>query len=102
MEKHVHTIAEFDEATKNGKVLVDFYAVWCGPCMRLAPFVEELADEHPEIEVVKVDVDELQEAAARYQITSIPTLLLFENGEIKKSQLGFMSKAQLERFAEVA
>lgn len=102
MEIQVNTIAEFDSITAKGKVLVDFYATWCGPCMRLAPFVAELADEHPEITVVKVDVDRLQEAAARFQITSIPTLILFENGQAKKTVLGFMSKRQLEEFAEVA
>ena len=63
-------------------VLLDFWAAWCGPCTILSPVVEELAQEHPEISFGKVNVDEVPELAQRYQISAIPTLLLFKDGRL--------------------
>ncbi len=73
--------AEFDELVKTGKVIVDFWATWCGPCkMQGALIDQKIVPEHPEIEVLKVNVDEEPGLAARFGIMSIPTLLLYKDG----------------------
>ncbi len=80
-------------------VLVDFWATWCGPCQMLAPVLEEFANENEgKIKVGKVNVDENRELAMEYRISSIPTLILFENGGPKKTSLGFLTKEKLEEF----
>ncbi len=76
-------------------VLVDFWASWCGPCRMIAPTVEEIAQEREDIKVVKINVDEEPELATRYQIMSIPTLLVIENGEVIKQSLGVKPKHQI-------
>ena len=78
--------------------LVDFWAAWCGPCSMLSPIVEQLAEEHPEIAFGKVNVDEAPEIAQRYQISAIPTLLLFRDGKPVDMSVGVKSKAELEKF----
>ena len=75
--------------------LVDFYADWCGPCRMVAPAVEEIAAERADINVVKVNVDNSPELAIRYGVSSIPTLIVFKNGEPKEKAVGVRSKAQL-------
>lgn len=75
--------------------LVDFYADWCGPCRMVAPTVEEIAAERTDINVVKVNVDNSPELAIRYGVSSIPTLILFKNGEPTNKAVGVRSKAQL-------
>lgn len=102
MEIEIKTAAQFQEEIKQGKVLVDFYATWCGPCQMLSPLIAELADAHPEIKVLRIDVDENPDLAGQFFIRSIPTLLLFENGEKKDERLGFMPKPALERFVGIA
>ena len=88
--------AEFDDfLASNTLVLVDFYADWCGPCRMLAPVLEEIASERPDVRVGKVNVDEAGALAMRFGISSIPFVALFQNGELAASALGFMSKAQL-------
>lgn len=77
-------------------VLVDFYAQWCGPCKMLAPVLEEIAREKPQARIVKVDVDASPATAARYGISSIPTLIVFENGAPGRKTVGLASKAQLQ------
>lgn len=96
MVKHV-TTADFEEVVikAEGKVLVDFFATWCGPCTMLAPVLEQVADSKPEVKIVKVDVDEEPELATRYKVMSIPTLIVFEKGEVVKKSLGVISKAEL-------
>ena len=80
-------------------VLVDFWASWCGPCMMLAPSVEELAEKNADtLKVGKVNVDEQPELARRFRILSIPTLMVFENGKVKASAVGYMDKGELEAF----
>jgi len=81
-------------------VLVDFYADWCGPCKMIAPVLEEVAREIPAAKVVKVDVDANPELASRYGISSIPTLLVFKDGQIVSQQVGLVGKAQLKALLE--
>ena len=83
-------------------VLVDFWASWCGPCRMIVPIVEELAREHPEYKVGKINVDEEIELANRYGIMSIPTLLVFHNGEAVAQAVGTRSKEELLELLEEA
>ncbi len=93
---HVNS-QEFNELLSNNEVVfVDFYANWCGPCKMLAPSIEKLADEHPEVKVVKIDVDQEQTLAMQYQVQSIPTLITFKNGQPVARQLGFIPYETLE------
>ena len=100
MIKHINSVEEFNDELKEGKVLVDFFATWCGPCKMLAPELEELDEEGlvPNLKILKVDVDELPEIAIRFRVQSIPTLFYFENGQRKKSTLGYQNKNQLLAF----
>lgn len=88
---------EFDEKVSTGKVLVDCYANWCGPCKMLAPIIEELSGEIDNYTFYKLDVDKNEEIARKYGIMSIPTLLLFEDGELKDKLVGFKNKEELEK-----
>ena len=87
-----------DEVLKSDKpVLVDFWASWCGPCKMLAPSVARLAEEYEgKVKVGKVNVDEEAELSVEFGIMSIPTLIVFENGEIKKQSIGLCSYEELE------
>ena len=79
-------------------VLVDFWATWCGPCRMLAPTIAKIAEEQEgKVKVCKLDVDECPTLAARFGISSIPTLMVFENGQVKASSVGVQSKSQIER-----
>ena len=85
------------EVLKSEKpVLVDFWAEWCGPCKMLTPVIEELAGEHPEIAVAKVNVDECPELAMGYRISAIPALILFKDGKAVAQSVGFQPKEALE------
>ena len=76
-------------------VLVDFWATWCGPCRMVAPIVDEIAEEREDIKVCKIDVDEQPELAATYQVMSIPTLLVFKDGQVTAKSIGAKPKTQL-------
>lgn len=76
-------------------VLVDFWASWCGPCKMLAPIVDEIAQENPQIKVCKVNVDEQPDLAARFQIMSIPTLIVFKDGQVVNQASGARPKNQI-------
>jgi len=76
-------------------VLVDFYADWCGPCKMLSPIVDEVANEVNDVKVCKVNIDEARDLAIKYDIMSIPTLLVFKNGTVANSSLGLVSKDKI-------
>lgn len=87
---------EFKEKIKEGKVLVDCYANWCGPCKMLSPIIDELSTEIETYKFYKIDVDTCDSITTEYGIMSIPTILLFENGDLKEKVVGFKSKEELE------
>ena len=77
--------------------IIDFYATWCGPCKMLAPVLEKISANRPNDVIVKVNVDNLGEIAQRYGIMSIPTLIVFENGQVKNTSIGFVPQPQIEK-----
>ena len=88
--------AEFEQITKQGVVLVDFFATWCGPCKMLAPVLEELAEDmNGKMEIVKVDVDQEGDLAMKFGIMSVPTMIVFQDGEAVKQISGSQAKGQL-------
>ena len=97
MAEHIN-ITNFDEKVlqSNKPVLVDFFATWCGPYKMMSPVIDELATELAgEVDVYKVDVDENPEVAQRYGVMSIPTLVVFENGQVKNQTMGAQPKTAL-------
>ena len=98
MIKHITNAQEFDSEIKEGKVLVDFFATWCGPCKMLSPVLEEVSNENPDLSVLKIDVDEVNELASRYGIQAIPTLILFKDGQRVDVRMGYQNKNQLSAF----
>ncbi|CEI83937.1 thioredoxin [Oceanobacillus oncorhynchi subsp. incaldanensis] len=93
--KHV-TDQNFTDETSKGLVLADFWAPWCGPCKMIAPVLEEIDGEMEEkVQIVKLDVDENQETAGKFGVMSIPTLLLFKDGEVVDQVIGFQPKEAL-------
>lgn len=85
---------EVNEANKT--VLVDFYADWCGPCKMIAPVLDDIAREHPEITVGKVNVDQENQLSNNFAVNSIPTIIVFKNGKMHKKAVGYQSKEQLK------
>jgi thioredoxin 1 len=90
------TTFEQEVLGSEGKVLVDFWAEWCGPCHAVAPVLDRIADER-ELKLVKVNIDHEQGLAQRYGVASIPMMILFEDGEPQASAIGAMPKGALER-----
>lgn len=94
---HIHQ-DNFQQEVLNseGKVLLDFWAAWCGPCQMMSPVLEEVAAEHPEVKVGKVNVDEELKLSAQYGVISIPTFVVLEGGKVIKQAVGAMPKEDLE------
>lgn len=90
----------FDEEVLNfdGRVLVDFWAEWCGPCMMLSPLVDEVSDELDDVKFCKVNCDEARDLALEFGIMTIPNLLLFENGEFINQSVGYIEKQDIIDF----
>ena len=94
---------ETDVIKANKPVLVDFWAEWCGPCIQIAPALEELASEYGEkLTVAKVNIDENPETPTRYGVRGIPTLILFKNGEIAATKVGAASNSKLAEWIDTA
>ncbi len=94
------TAENFDETVASGTTLVDFWAVWCGPCKMQGPVVEAFADKHPEVKVCKVDVDEQPVLASRFEIMSIPTLIAFKNGQAVHMTVGLSTLEEIEELCK--
>ena len=96
MSKNI-TLENFDQEVLRSEktVLLDFWATWCGPCRMVAPILEEIAAERPDIKVCKVNVDEQPELASRYRIMSIPTLMVVKNGQVVNQAVGARPKSQI-------
>ena len=90
------TDSTYANFTENGVVLVDFWAPWCRPCLMLGPIVEELSNEYDNVKIGKVDVDENPETSKQLGIRSIPTILIYKDGQIVEKHVGGASKAQLK------
>ncbi|MDR0867910.1 MAG: thioredoxin [Planctomycetota bacterium] len=97
MSEHVREITDedFPAATAKGVTLVDFWAPWCGPCMRMGPVLEAVAQAEANVKVCKVNVDEQQARAAEFGINSIPALLVFKDGKLAKQLVGYHDQAAL-------
>lgn len=94
--KHITTKEEFEQLIKdNNNVVIDFYATWCGPCKMLAPVMENVAEEFNNIAFVKVDVDQAEELASMFGITSIPTVVYIKNQSLALRELGFKPKEKI-------
>lgn len=91
----------FDEKIKNGVVVVDFFATWCGPCRMMTPILEEVSEEYEDkIQIYKVDVDDNEKLSKNFGILSIPTILIFVNGEMKEKHVGLWLKDDLSEAIE--
>ncbi len=88
---------EFNETIKSGAVIVDFYADWCGPCKMIAPVLEDLSKAYPQVQIIKVNVDNENELAKEYGIMSIPAIYAFKDGEVVDQAVGFLPKPALEK-----
>lgn len=83
---------EFQEVIQSEYALVDFFATWCGPCKMMAPVLENIASSREEVKIAKVDVDKFEDLAREYGVMSIPTLVLFKNGQVVSQKVGFVAE----------
>ncbi len=96
---YIKSEKEFDEVIQKDKVIVDFYAEWCGPCKMLSPILDKVSKELS-LDTYKVNVDDVEEVARRYGIMSIPTVMIFSKGEEVKKNVGFMEEEELKEFVK--
>lgn len=96
---YIKSEKEFDEVIKKDKVVIDFYAEWCGPCKMLSPILDKVSKEM-NLDTYKVNVDEVEDVARQYGIMSIPTVMIFEKGKMTKKNVGFMDDAELREFVK--
>lgn len=96
---YIKSEKEFDEVIKKDKVVIDFYAEWCGPCKMLSPILDKVSKEL-NLDIYKVNVDEAEDVARQYGIMSIPTVMIFEKGKMTKKNVGFMDDAELREFVK--
>lgn len=92
------TAQDFEAVTKEGTVLLDFFATWCGPCKMVAPILDQLAAENPDKKICKIDVDKEPALAQQFGVMSIPTLVLMKDGVVLHKMVGAGSKKKLEEF----
>ena len=95
MEIKVTSKEEFLKYINSERVVIDFNATWCGPCRMLGPVLEEIAEEDPELVVLKVDTDNFNDLAYEYHVSSIPALFYLKNGKVVNQTVGYMPKPQL-------
>lgn len=88
-------VSNFDDLIKDELVLVDFYATWCGPCKMLSPVLEDISSDRDNLKIVKIDVDQNNELAKSNSIMSVPTLMLYKNGNMVSKMSGYMNKDEL-------
>jgi len=99
--KHIQEKDFENEVTKSKQpVIVDFFATWCGPCKMLGPILEDIADEEKDVKILKVDIDENMNLAQKFGIMSVPTLMLFKDGEEYGREIGLKSKEQLKEIID--
>ena len=96
MVRHLENHDDFNNIISKGKILVDFYAEWCGPCKMLAPILEDIDF----VEVLKVNVDEFPALASKYGVMSIPTLILFVDGKETKKEIGFRNLDDIKKMVD--
>ncbi|MCI9177470.1 MAG: thioredoxin [Clostridia bacterium] len=85
------------EVNKGGVIFVDFYAAWCIPCQEMSPIIEEIAKEHKEVKVIKVDVDKNERLAIKYNVMNIPTMIVIKDGKVTKTFIGIVDKENIVR-----
>jgi len=101
MVKEINGLKELElEVNNNKKVLVDLWAPWCGPCKMLSPIVDKVSEELSDVRVLKVNVDDNEDIASKFDVEAIPTLLIFEDGSLKNKNVGFVSELKLKELVK--
>ena len=102
MVEQIKTYEQFKNLLQNEEkvILLDLYATWCGPCKMQAPIIDSFAEQNLNVKVIKIDVDENSQVAIDYGVNSIPTLLIFKNGELKEKQVGLTEQLGLQKLVE--
>jgi thioredoxin 1 len=99
---NVESVEQFTDIIRDKTTIVDFFAQWCNPCKMLAPVFEKTSELHPEVNFVKVDVDDMRSLAIAYDVTAVPTLIMFKNGKIVDKKAGFLPQSRLEDWIKIS